>query len=268
MQKKESVNVKIPTHYLFWGILLFLISCSHPDVTFEKKELDGNSILVKRTFDKKGKILSEEQLSIDSIRNGSYKEFNNGITKIVGRYQDGKKDGSWYNLDLKGDTIDVRNWFDGKLFGEQEAFFMGGTTAPSKQLYKYSFIGLEGQKLFDLSYDTKGKRTGVSGLPVYCAYNKSDIQKDSMFELICFFGIPPNFTYKIMLSEKNKGTGNHELREPEANQIIDAGFAKKILTTKKYSLPGNYSWTVSLKIMDQRNEIICNDSTTIDLAVR
>jgi hypothetical protein len=259
---------KIIMKLYFAGILLMLTSCRHPSVTFEKKLLHGDSVLIKRIFDKQGIILKEEQFSVDSILNGSYKEFYKGILKTIGSYENGKKNGTWYNLDLKGDTIDVSNWFSGKLFGEQLTFYMQGSPNSLQQLYKYSFLGLEENKLFEETFDLQGKRTNITGFPVYCVYNKSDIPKDSVFELICFFGIPPKATYKLIVYEKNKTSEKMESHEKNDKEIVDVGYAKKFLFRKKYVLQGDYSWTIKLKINDVNGQLVCNDSTTIDIKVR
>jgi hypothetical protein len=75
--------------YLSFVILISLLifnACNNKEISFERNNSDGKIFIVKKTYDKKGNIHTEELLDKNSVRNGYYKEYILGKIKDSGNY--------------------------------------------------------------------------------------------------------------------------------------------------------------------------------------
>ena len=254
-------------------IYVLLFGCIGKDRTvFENKVIEGKAVIVKKTFDKEGNILTEELLDKDSIRNGYYKEFILGKLKDSGNYSSGQKEGQWNYWDLNGDVIRTENWFSGKQFGEQIDYYNQMKPDEQPRMYKYFFYNVEGQKIFESKFDIDNGLLNVNGSPIYCAYNSSDINAGDSYELMCFFGVPPGFKWDFSIKEKEKNNQSVLLEKSfsgdrSSNELLNLPFAKKYLHTKKYLKKGEYTWLLFLQIKSSSGQIIFKDSTELKVSV-
>ena len=243
-------------------------ACNSKGTSFEKKNINGKIFIVKKKYDKKGNINSEELLDKDSIRNGYYKEYIVGNLKDSGNYNNGKKDGLWYHWDLAGDLIKIENWFSGKQFGEEIEYY-SKTTIEKNKLYKYSFYNIEGQKIFESKFDLDGKLLTSEGVPMYCTYNKANIHAGETYELICFLGVPEKSDWKFSVEEieieKQKTLFKQEFTNGGLEELP---FATRFFHSKKYLSKGAYDWMLLLKINSQSGDTLFKGSTRLSVSVQ
>ena len=262
--------------YVIWPsiIALLVLGCSNTSRTkFENKFIEGRDVMIKRTFDKKGNILTEEILGNDSIRNGYYKEFILGKVKDSGNYIIGRKEGTWYHWDLAGDVIKTENWFQGKQFGEQIDYYARLKLNEQQRIYKYSFHNVGGEKIFESKFDLDNKLLSAVGKPIYCTYNSSVISAGNSYELICFFGVPIGFDWRFSIKEidQNKQAvllEKYYSNDRSNNEIHNLSFAKRYFHSKKYLLKGEYSYLLFLQIKSLSGQILYNDSTSLSVSVQ
>lgn len=158
--------MKFSFRLIYFIIVLIIYSCNHSGRTVYRKIKLGDSTLIeKKTFDKNGSLIIDEILNKDSINNGYYREFDDGKIYKFGNYQNGKKNGTWFYLDFAGDTIKVENWLSGKRFGEQIQYYIPMVHDNRHNIYKYSFLNLDGVELFRMLNDTIGNIISLKGSP-------------------------------------------------------------------------------------------------------
>ncbi len=251
--------------------LIFIYGCNHSwkndYLTFETGDTSHTDMKV---FDKKSNLTIQESLNSDSLIDGYYYVWNSGQIICSGQFKDGKKDGTLFFMNLNHDTIKIENWFSNKQFGQQISFF--NYSNHSQVIKNYIFWGMDA-KLFKLNFDTTGNVKNVKGFPVYCAFNSENIKLGDTFDLICSWGVPNGFNYVFSISEndiKNKKVSIIKSENSDSSDLkkIWLFSGNRNLIEKKYSLKGQYQWTVKLHIIDPRtNDSIVNDSTEIDLNV-
>lgn len=258
-------------HFMLSVGLLLMSSCSEfKKVEYEDIETNGKKYILKKTFDDNRNLLTEETLSKDSINDGVYKKWDAGKIQIAGAYDLGKKEGKWYQMDLGGDTIKVENWFSGKKFGSQFEYFSPIRAKGKPLLYKFSFFNIEGHEVSSIQFDVNQKVVKSSGLPLYCAYNTISLNKDSTFELMCFWNCPSNLNFRLFFEEVDDNGKIMQIREiVEGDKNVEVlDFAKKVSFEKRYLSEGNYRWNVRLSLMDSALNQIINDSSIIAISVR
>ena len=92
-----------------------------------------------KSFDKKSNLTIQESLNIDSINDGNYYVWNNGQIICSGQFKNGKRDGTWFFMNLNHDTIKIENWLSNKKFGQQISYFNYGNH--SQVIKNYIFLG-------------------------------------------------------------------------------------------------------------------------------
>jgi len=261
-------GIKIIDVILF---LTFIYGCLHSSQNDYaiNTTVDTSHVDIK-VFDKKRNLTIQQSLNSDSLNDGYYYVWQNGQLICSGQFKDGKKDGTWFFMNLNHDTTKIENWFSDKQFGQQIFYF---NNSNHFQIIKnYIFWGMNA-KLFEMNFDSTGNVKNVKGFPVYCAFNADDIKVSDTFNLICSWGVPNGFDYTFSISEndiKNKRVSIIK------NENSDSSNSKKIwqyngnrnLIEKKYYSKGQYQWMVKLHITNPRtNNSVVNDSTEIDLNI-
>lgn len=107
-------GLKYSKLFLYLGLIGIFNWCDNPRrVVYSHAQIGNKMVILKKTFDNKGNLVIEEVLNKDSINNGYYKKWNIGKLQLCGTYNNGKKEGKWFYMDLGGDTIKIENWFLG-----------------------------------------------------------------------------------------------------------------------------------------------------------
>jgi hypothetical protein len=257
-----------------WIIAIIFIGCNNSSKRIVYRDFDSSGVhwIVKKVYDEKGFLSTEELLTSDSVRNGYYKKWERNKLSFQGSYVDGQKEGSWIYKDAIGDTVKIENWFSGKKFGEQLDFFSRVEASGKPLVYKYSFFDLRGEQVFESRFDLNGQVKDLNGFPLYTVFNKSQIKPDSIFELTCFIGVPNPLNYFFTLKEldeKNKKIiSMKEYGTNSTNQLLFTDFGRKCSVEKKYSISGNYTWQVNLRLTDIKGKTLINDSSNINVIVR
>lgn len=260
----------------YFSIAFYLIlnglfnSCNNSHgVIYFNVMIDNKMSIIKKTFDVNRNLVTEEVLNKDSINDGYYKKWNIGKLQLSGTYIEGKKEGKWFYMDLGGDTIKIENWFSGKKFGNQYEFFSPIHAKDVPRIYKYTFFSLDEKELSSFQFDVNHNLIKYTGLPLYTAYNRTSLKKDETFELICFWGNPPDLRFKLTVEETNNKEAilRKELNNNDKNyEVLD--FANRIVFEKIYLTKGSYKWKLFLTIIDKGNHEIIKDSSTIDINVK
>jgi len=259
-----------PCNWFFTALIFLLIfnACKSKEVSFKSISIDGKLFIEKKTYDKKGNILTEELLDKDSVRNGFYKEYIEGRVKDSGNYINGKKEGVWSHMDITGDLIKTENWFSGRQFGEEIEYY----SMPPKEgdkIYKYSFYNVDGQKIFESKFDFDGKLINTIGTPLFCTYNSANIHPGNTFELICFLGVPKKFDWKFSVEEIEREKQKALMRQDFANNNLEElPFARRFYHTKQYLSKGTYDWTLFLQIRSPVGDTLFKGSTKLTVSVQ
>ena len=252
--------------------LIFIYGCVHSsqDDSVMFKTGDTSHIDIKG-FDKKRNLLVQQSLNSDSLNDGYYYIWQNEQLICSGQFKNGKKDGTWFFMNLSHDTIKIENWFSDKQFGQQVSYF--NNSNHSRFVKSYIFWGMDA-KLFEMNFDSTGNVKDVKGFPVYCAYSSENIKVGDTFNLIVSWGVPNGFNYAFSISEndiKNKKTSvvkNESSYRSDSKKIWQPN-GNYNLIEKKYTSKGPYQWVVKLHIINPRNnDTIVNDSTEINLNVQ
>lgn len=253
-------------------ISIIVFSCNSSDrIVYKSLDSSGHRWIVKKIYDKKGRLSVEELLNADSIKAGYFKKWNGNQLVSTGYYLRGKKDSTWIYMDISGDTIKVENWFDGRRFRQQLDFFDSGKDSRKTRLHNYSFFNLDGEEIFYARFNPDGKVDHLNGFPIFSLYNKSDLESGSIFELTSFVGIPDPLKYIFTVKEINKKSNNvisiRRFSSDSVNQLSDTGFGKEFYIENRYSNSGNYVWRMILELIDIKGKILVNDSTDIEIIV-
>jgi hypothetical protein len=258
------------THVILFTIFTYgCVHSSQNDYAIIKTR-DTSHIDIK-AFDKKSNLLIEQSLNSDSLNDGYYYVWQNEQLICSGQFKDGKRDGTWFFMNLNHDTIRIENWFSDKQFGQQISYF--SYSNHSQVIKKYIFWGMNA-KLFEMNFDSTGNVKNMKGFPVYCAFNSENIKVGDTFNLICSWGVPNGFNYVFSISEtdaknKKKGIIKSENSDTSDSKKIWKFNGNRSLIEKKYSSKGQYRWMVKLHIINPRtNNSVVNDSTEINLNVQ
>ena len=250
-------------------------SCNnYKSIVYENEKLEGKVVIIKKTFDKTRNIILEEALNKDSVNDGYYKKFDEGKIICIGSFKSGKKDGRWYYLDFLGDTVKIENWLEDERFGEQVSFYNHSLNRQAPHnIHRYSFVNPDENELFSMTFDWDGKVQKVIGSPLYLAYSKDSLMKGEIFTLMCFFGFPEQFDFKLIITEKDLRDSSIILYKEYGSDFISADIVnldlgKKIMFKKDYSIQGVYSWKSNLKIFDKLDQtVFVNDSILLNIEV-
>jgi antitoxin component YwqK of YwqJK toxin-antitoxin module len=249
--------------YFAYLIAFVFISCKNKSsVTFENVASGNKQFIIEKVFDPKGDVINELQLSIDSIKNGFYKEYDLGRVKCLGYYKNGLKDSTWTYFGTDSEISKKENWFNGKKFGEQLEY--------TASIDKYIFNSIEGDTLFYMSFDKNSRAIASNGSPLYIAYNNQNIKINNEFDLICFFGIPPKCSYQMNIDEwdvNNNKQLSHVVLSDKSDDVLNLYFGKKFMKTKVYNIPGIYNWKIKYAITDSINNSIIQDTSSIEVTV-
>lgn len=251
--------------------MLFLVSCHDKEkIRYEDRQINREHLLIRKTYDKHSNLFKEEQLSKDLVRNGFYKEYMDNRIKCSGYYSRDNKDSSWYYFDLAEDTIRKENWFGGKMVGEQFQYYIKSSQSSAATLYKYAFNNLSGKRIFDMSFDLGSKIKEIKGVPLYLAYNSSNVKVNNDFELICLFGVPPSYSYALTITEwdiNEKMITSQISLSDTTTDVENLYFGKKYLKVKKYTKKGTYDWKANFLMKDSSNNVLIHDTLKITIKV-
>ena len=122
-----------PYNWFFTALIFLLIfnACKSKEVSFKSISIDGKLFIEKKTYDKKGNILTEELLDKDSVRNGFYKEYIEGRVKDSGNYINGKKEGVWLSYHSNGIMSDSTAFISGNHIGICTGWYNNGYMSDS-----------------------------------------------------------------------------------------------------------------------------------------
>jgi hypothetical protein len=254
---------------LLLSVILF--GCINSDKTVYKSfDSSGRLWIIKKTFDKEGRLSVEELLNADSVREGYFKKWNRNRLVSAGKYLKGKKDSTWIYLNVKGDTIKVENWFEGRRF-RQQLDFVGVTDSKKPKLHSYSFFNLDGEEVFNVRFDSDSKVDHLNGFPMFTLYNKSHLEPGSVFELTSFVGVPEPLKYIFTIREidkrSNRIISNKKFSSNSSEQLLETDFGKEFYIEKQYSNSGSYVWRMVLKLTDSSGKILVHDSTDVNVII-
>jgi hypothetical protein len=273
-QKNQNPNrklMKFLSLYFYLIISLTFTSCrNQKESSYSDVQVGNESAILKRTFDNKGNLVTEEILDKDSVNNGYYRKWNIGKLEFTGTYIKNKKEGSWFYMDLGGDTIKTENWFSGRKLGSQYDFFSPIIAGEAPRIYKYAFIDLYQKEVSRIEFDIDKDIVSCSGSPFYPVYNMSPLEKDSTYVLMLFWGCPKDFRFNLSIVELDE----HEkiiqkmgiTNNSENYDVLD--FANRFVLEKKYFKTGNYKWKSVFTLSDENENIVIKDSVLIDLIVK
>jgi len=224
---------------------------------YKKIVIDSNEMLLRLQHVGKDSLI-EQVLTLDSLPNGPVRIWKSGILSCIGNYENGLKEGQWKYLDYLGDTLKIENWFSGKKFGEQLEYYGRKTNDSVPKLYRYSFLNLNSEEVFSIAFDMKGIVTHKHGIPIYCAFNKLEFKTQEKFECLIFFGVLPQWSYKLAIEETDISHLNKtkvHVIDSGPNGIISLPYAKKYVLENKYVKSGTYRWDFSLVLSERENVI-------------
>jgi hypothetical protein len=230
--------------------------------------------ILKKTFDNKGNLVTEEILNKDSINDGYYRKWETGIIdkfETFGNFEDGKKNGSWFYIE-SGDTAKIENWFSGKKFGNQYEFFFRRHVEEPAHVYRFTFLSLDEEELSSIQFDPNQNIVKCAGLPLYIAYTGDTMEKNKPYTLMCFWGCPPNLSMKFRLVVTESDANGRVIQQKKVTDndhnfdVLD--FANRLVFEKSYTTDGDYKWKIVLAIFDKNNNEIIKDSSIVDLNVR
>lgn len=185
-----------------------------------------NGILVK-TYDNYGNLITEQELTKDSIKNGFHKDYYpNGMIKELSFYKGGKKDsvdilydsigkmefkyfnkngqldGSYFKFYDNGNVEYVLNFFEGKKNGPGSGYFPNGII---RNYYDYDG---QGNLRFKINYNSNGEKESEDGhaiIDVQSNKESRSLQIGDTFIANLIMAIPPHEkrTLFIHLSQKN-----------------------------------------------------------------
>lgn len=254
---------------LIFKLLFFCLiySCNEREfIKYEKLNKNGEAVILKKSYGKNG-LLKEELLDLDSVNNGYYIEYNYSKIEVSGSYLKGNKEGSWYYMNA-GDTVRIENWFLDKQFGCQYDYYSRLGVTESPKLHKFSFLNLNEKELCSIKFDIYGEIISLEGSPVYCAYNTQNVKIGKDFDIMFFWGIPPNLSFRLIVEEVTE-TGNLLFRKlyTTNGDFEKLDFANKLIFNRTYTDVGLYEWQSIIEIFDEK-KLLFSDTLTIDINVR
>lgn len=165
----------------FFGLLLFLLlySCSSNQNTMGVKKDIINSYRENGDSVQYAKVVLKE---------GDYS---------IGKYVNSKKDSTWLYFN-DNQLFSIKNWLNGKRFGEQYQIKDG--------IKLYTFYSTDSKQLY--YYEIKNdKISEMNGSPIYLIENKNTVKKKEVYKNSLF--LPPNNEYvkyhisSILLNSSN-----------------------------------------------------------------
>jgi hypothetical protein len=254
----------------FW--IVSLQSCRNKDKVYYEEDVNsGNNKIIRRVTEKDGYLFKDEQLNVDSVNDGYFKEYYaKNQLHISGFFSKGEKDDLWKYFDQDGFLQKEENWFSNKLFGSQISYFNYKIVDSSYKFEVFSFYNISGEKIYQCKYNSKGHLLESTGVPLYLAFNKSSLFTNDSIEYLCFIGIPPGHKWNLFVNEidiNSKVLTTDSIDGSESNRYIELGFAKKIVFKKVYLHGGKYTWSFKIRIMSNQNKVICDEKSTVDVVV-
>ncbi|MEP6675849.1 MAG: hypothetical protein ABJA78_11860 [Ferruginibacter sp.] len=253
---------------LLYSSILFC-SCHYKSGTSYEKNTNGG--VTKKTFDKSGNLVRNEELNVDSVPEGIFKEYKGGILRCSGQYKSGKKEGTWTYLNLIGDTIRIENWFSDRRVGEQIWYYERVKSADAQKVSSYGFRDYDGEQVFVAFFDASGQITKIEGIPFTCIYNKSNVSIGIPFELFITFGLPQTFKYDCIITETDSDHSKNISRvaysDSSRSGVYELDYGKRVKIEKIYPTAGKYSWKIFFQLKNSAGTILNRDSMSVDVVV-
>lgn len=184
-----------------------------------------------------------------------YEKFSK--SKIITDYKDGKKYGFEKTFYENGKIKSLESYWYGVNFGNQILYNQ------DEQITKVLFFNIDGNKIFDISFDLNGAITSIRGLPLYIVADSYKLRVNDTLKLLIYTPFLPYVDQKLLLKEPINEI--YKIMDPSEAKINF--YANTFYYEQIFNKGGIYKIELVLELKNRNNGNILNEKTNLEIEV-